>query len=67
MKQYIFYTLEGFTQSPLGHPLENMQILGFASGKNEKEAQKSLLNQNEWIVTSGFNENSIECRQLIDL
>ena len=38
MKEFIFYTFEGYTESPTGKMVENLQILGFEKGKNENEA-----------------------------
>lgn len=40
MNEYYFFTSEGFTSSPMGKDLNNYQILGFASGMNEKAALK---------------------------
>lgn len=66
MKQYIFYTFEGIAQSPIGETVENMQILGFSSGKNKNAAKVQLLKDNKWIVESGFSEQEIQSRQVVD-
>ena len=66
MKQYVFYTFEGITQSPTGNELENIQLLGFSSGKTEKDAKAKLLSESKWIIESGFNERKIKSRQLVD-
>lgn len=66
MKEYVFYTCEGYTESPTGKSVENIQILGFANGKKKKEAKDNLLRENKWILESGFHERAIESRQLVD-
>lgn len=55
MKKFIFVTPEGNTESPNGKEIENLQVIGFAKGKDEIEAIKNLLKENEWIWDSGFN------------
>ena len=65
MKEFVFYTFEGYTESPIGHPVENLQILGFESAENENEAFNILINNNQWIAENGFSKNKIICRQLI--
>jgi hypothetical protein len=42
MKQYIFVTPEGNTETPNGKDIENLQVIGFAQGENEIEAIKNL-------------------------
>ncbi|MBQ2740248.1 MAG: hypothetical protein IJF39_01330 [Clostridia bacterium] len=64
MKEFIFYTFEGYTESPTGKVLENLQILGFEKGKNENEAFTALINNNQWIIKSGFNKDKIISKQL---
>ncbi len=66
MNEYIFYTVEGFSQSPNGNELENFQILGFEIGKNEKLALKSLLQNNSWIKEEGFSIGEIRYNQIIN-
>ena len=66
MKTYIFYTPEGYTGSPNGENIENMQILGFAAGQNVSQALESLLNENDWIKENGFHKSSILAKQLLD-
>jgi hypothetical protein len=65
MKKFIFYTTEGYTESPTGKTVENFQVLGFEYGENIIKAQKTLINKNQWIVELGFNENKIVGRQII--
>lgn len=66
MNTYVFYTQEGYAESPIGKSIENMQILGFAKGKNVSKALENLLKENSWIKASGFDKNSILVRQLLD-
>ena len=66
MKEFIFYTSEGYTESPTGKTVENLQILGFEKGKNENEAFANLINNNQWIIQSGFNKDKIVSKRLVD-
>ncbi len=43
MKQFIFYTNEGFTEDNQNNPTENCQILGWGKGENSQEAFKNLM------------------------
>lgn len=54
MKEYFFYTTEGFTQAPNGEDVENCQVLGRAKGHNEMEARKQLTKEHPWIKRYGF-------------
>lgn len=65
MNKYCFFTSEGFTSSPTGKDLNNYQILGFASGANEKTALSTLLSNNSWIEESGFEISKIESRKIL--
>ncbi len=64
MKEYIFYTFEGFTQSPTGKDVENMQVLGFECGDSQESAKAILLSNNKWIEECGYDETKILSRQL---
>ncbi len=66
MNTYVFYTQEGYTESPKGENIENLQILGFVKGENVSRALENLLKENSWIKESGFDKNSILARQLLD-
>lgn len=66
MKEFIFYTCEGYTESPTEKPVENIQILGFEEGTTIQEANKNLLKKRPWIIESGFNEQEIIYKQLLD-
>ena len=65
MKEYVFYTFEGYTESPTGKEVENIQLLGFESGKNKEEAKRNLIKKRGWIVENGFDEHQIESKQLL--
>lgn len=43
MKNFIFYTMDGFTQDNALKEVSNMQILGFAHGSNLEKAHKKFL------------------------
>ena len=66
MKNYFFYTFEGYTESPNNKHIENMQVLGRASGLDYTQALDNLLRENEWITDSGFNKDSIIAEQILD-
>ena len=65
MKEYVFYTFEGYTESPTGEMVENIQLLGFENGKNEKHARENLIKDCQWIEESGFDKCRIEAKQLL--
>ena len=66
MKEFVFYTFEGYTESPTEQTVENLQILGFEKGVNEKQAKENLISQCGWIKETGFDNYEIESRQLLD-
>lgn len=55
MKEYIFYTAEGFTQAPDGEDIENCQLLGRVYGNDMHDALQNLLNKHPWIEQRGFD------------
>lgn len=65
MNKYIFYTLEGFTQSPTNEDCNNIQILGFENGNNQCEAMNNLITENKWIEKLGFDITEIQAKQLL--
>ena len=65
MREFVFYTEEGYTESPTGKTVENLQILGFAMGTDEANARKILLKENPWIIEYGFNEKGLFCKEII--
>ena len=66
MSHYIFITLEGHTFSPHSEDaepdMENLQVLGFSQGNDEKEAFNRFLNENPYLAEKGFDE--IICLQI---
>ena len=46
MAEYIFYTIEGFTQAPDGEDIENCQLLGTVYGNDGRDALDNLLKDN---------------------
>ena len=66
MKNFVFYTYEGYTKSPTGETVENIQLLGFESGINEVFAKEKLISECRWIEEKGFDKYKIEAKQLLD-
>lgn len=68
MSQFIFYTSEGYTESPSGKCVENCQLLGVADGETVKEAFDNLLRENSWVSESGFSieVGAIIARELLN-
>ncbi len=70
MKCYIFLTLEGYTFQPESNfnvmepDIENLQVIGFASGLNQEDAFKNLLEEDESLLETKFNE--VFCYRLSD-
>lgn len=60
MNNFIFITNEGYTYQPnsesIEPDIENCQVLGFSSGKNEEEAFTNLLEKNEYLKETSFNQ-----------
>ena len=60
MKLFIFLTDEGFTYSgnegAIEPDVENLQVLGFSQGSNEKEAFNRFLSENPYLAEKGFDE-----------
>lgn len=55
MKHFIFLTNEGFTQTPDNRDIENMQVLGFASGCSGRKAFKNLKKGSSYLLDTSFN------------
>jgi hypothetical protein len=60
MKSYIFITEEGFTYQPNSESpepdIENCQVIGFAKGNNERQAFQNLIEGNECLFETNFDE-----------
>ena len=65
MREFVFYTEEGYTESPTGETVENLQILRFVKGLDEKDARKKLLQDNSWIIERGFKKSDIFSKEII--
>ena len=67
MKEYIFYTCDGYTYPPReGKDVENCQVLGRSEGQNIIEAKRALLETNSWIEECGFNVENIFGKQIVN-
>ena len=59
MKAFIFLSEEGFTFLPKSESsdpdVENLQVIGFAIGDNEKEAFDNLVSDNRWLLDASFD------------
>ena len=67
MNEYLFYTPEGQTIPPdASREVENCQVLGRARGRTLAEAKTALLQDNPWIVESGFDPARILAAKLGD-
>lgn len=65
MNEYMFYTFEGFTQSPNKTDCENLQIVGFEKAENLEIAKKCLLANNDWISKHGFDTEKILSKRIL--
>lgn len=66
MNEYIFYTTEGYCESPnKSCKVENCQLLAYAKGINVAEAQENMLKDNPWIIEYGYNINNIIHKQVL--
>lgn len=63
---YLFYTTEGYTQSPDMREIENCQVLGRAQGATKYIALQNLLAANPWIMEHQYSVNAIVACQIID-
>ena len=60
MKSYIFITSEGYTFQPestsIEPDIENCQVIGFAKGKDPKQAFQNLIQENSNLLETTFDE-----------
>lgn len=60
MSEFIFLTTEGITFQPNSNcvqsDIENLQVIGFSSGKTSKEAFEKLICDNPYLLETSFNE-----------
>lgn len=64
-KIFLFYTSEGYCQSPKGQDIPNCQLLGQASGATKAEALHALMNDNPWIADCGYDIRSIQGVEIV--
>ena len=66
MKSFIFISTEGHTYQPNSvstePDIENCQVLGYGDGENSREAFKNLIENNNYLMATAFDE--IICLQL---
>jgi len=59
MKHLIFLTDEGYTFQPnsdsFDPDVENLQVIGFGYGKNEKEAFENFISTSDYLKETGFD------------
>lgn len=58
-RKFLFLTFEGVTYSSpdkIEPDVENLQVLGYAEGKDKEEAFKTFLKENKWIFKTSFSE-----------
>ncbi len=66
MRAFIFITDEGYTFQPGSESelpdVENLQVLGFAVGVDEKDAFQNLLREDRWLIETTFD--GVQCIEL---
>ncbi len=58
-REFIFLTSEGITYQPTVHGddkdiVENLQVIGFASGENAEQAFSNFIRENSWLKKHSF-------------
>jgi hypothetical protein len=56
MRHFIFLTQEGLTRSPNNIDVENLQVLGTASGDDEKMAFENFIKENDYLQDTDYDE-----------
>lgn len=60
MARYVFISAEGLTYQPNSTSyepdIENMQVIGFGEGNAARDAFRNLLERNEYLVDTSFDE-----------
>ena len=67
MNKYLIYTPEGYCENPNGNEVCNFQVLGAAEGIDKEDAVENLLDDNKWILDSGYNPKKFYAIRLHDL
>ena len=63
--KYLFYTSDGYTESPNGNTVENLQVLGEAEGCSVNEAYNKLVENNDWIVSGDFTPENTYYKMIV--
>jgi uncharacterized protein YgfB (UPF0149 family) len=63
-KTYVFLTNEGFTQDESMKDVENIQVVGYATGENEEGAFENLKRICSYLSVQNFNE--VYARELVN-
>ncbi|MCB5266667.1 MAG: hypothetical protein LHW46_00960 [Candidatus Cloacimonetes bacterium] len=62
MRNFLFFTTEGYTYDPNDKEITNMQILGSQEGEDILEAFKNFKQTHSYLREYAFKEvNAIEC------
>jgi hypothetical protein len=62
MKEFIFFTTEGYTFDPNNKPINNMQILGSSVGVDILEAFKNFKHNHNYLKEYAFKDfTAMEC------
>ncbi|MCK5416034.1 hypothetical protein KAI92_01245 [Candidatus Parcubacteria bacterium] len=60
MRHFIFLTQEGYTFQPNTESnmpdIENLQVLGTASGEDEKKAFDNFIEENEYLLDTDYED-----------
>ena len=56
MKNYLFYTQEGFTYDKSHQSTNNMQLFGSAKGRNIDEAFKNFKEEQSYLLQKNYDK-----------
>jgi hypothetical protein len=60
VNKYVFVTSEGTTYQQnsvsIDPDIYNLQVIGFGNGNNPKEALNNLLEENQYLLETSYNE-----------
>lgn len=65
MKNFIFYTKDGYTLSPNQTELENCQVLAFVLASDTQNAWRIFNTQHKNLISMGFFFENIVCAELL--
>lgn len=64
MKQFVFYTTEGYTYAPNSENVENCQILAFETANDKNEAMDLFKARYAYLSEQGFSMAEVVCREI---